>query len=213
MRKFMNLFETIADEFTLNAEIERLLEPYEGEDRVLIRDGLEIIKMAGEHGVAISQWVASMQHIHQKDYDVPKLRMIFREMMNTFPFLIHRVGDSAVYKWEVVQRAPVDDIDTTSPMAQLAQQQVHITSEILDLMKHAQVFRPEDIAHQINSVPYSVAEMLVHHILDSMSTLVKPMGDGRYQIAPETKPKSSSENMAFWRGLAARGDEPEPDLS
>lgn len=200
MRKFMNIFETIADDFSTNAEIERHLEPLSHEDRVIVRDGLETIKQTGIVGTTREEWIAHMRQLHPLSGE--QLHKSFTMMLHLFPFLIKQgMGDS--YHWSMTI-SDDDDIDMGSHTAQLAGMQIRLTGEILNMMKDRGHFTVDEIADQITAVPRSMAVMLVQHVCDTTAGTIIPDGNG-YRMVGEDAPKTPSENMSFWRDLAARG--------
>lgn len=119
MRAFIDLLESISYDILLNQDIEERLRAFPAEDRVLIRDGLEVIFNAGPGGLSIRGWVDAMKAIHTnagirlpggsmlkpserewKPVTVEKLRQIFRVMYDSFPHLISRAyADN--YVWSV----------------------------------------------------------------------------------------------------------------
>jgi hypothetical protein len=206
MRKYINMVESIADDFALNEEIERLLQPFSSEDRVLLRDGLECLKNAGPGGTAIAGWVTCMTAIHAS-IDGSKLREIFKVMMETFPNLVQRAYENN-YVWHPTARDNDNEVDMSNPLVQLAGAQIQYTGQILNLMREHGRFSIRDIVTSfaaVSGLPAQMATMLVQHVADSNTAAIKPDGAGMYHWEEGPKAKTPNEHMALWRDLASRG--------
>ncbi len=200
MKKYLLLLETITDDFATNQQIETALQELPEDDRVLVLDGLEVIQSHGDNGISVPEWASAMRSIHTQALGNPKMREIFKWMMDRFPHLIRR-DDTGVYIWQQVSRRPTGGLDSDHA-ALMAAAQIRFTGQILDAMREMGRFTAKEVAQRISGLDAYTAEGLVHHVITTMASTIKPEGAGYYVYVPQAKPKTPSEHMNYWRDLA-----------
>lgn len=213
MRKFMKIIESITNDFATNQQIENTLSHLPADMQQPVLDGLELVFNSHTTGLSISEWLRSMNQLGLGDTSEEDHRKALALMIESFPTLVKRDGDTL--RWNDAPIHTDGDLDMSDPTAQLAQAQIEYTAQILELMKQHGQFSARDIMTSfaaMSGLPPHMVEMLVNHIIETNSSSIRSVGPGRYELASPERPKTPSENMAFWRDLAARGVQNNPDV-
>lgn len=183
MRKFMKIVETITNDMALNSQIEDALAPLPSGDRTKVLDGMEIVHGA-RGGINISGWAQQMREMWPGE-STDELKRIWKLMTGHFPNLIHR-GNDGYYSFSTMPDTPVaptPDLDTTSPLAQMAKHQIEATATIQGIMRELGTFTPDMVEERYSANYGSHPEMahaLVQHVIDQSAASVKPNGNGSY---------------------------------
>ncbi len=190
MRKYINLIESIADEFHLNVEIENILSDEEPKIRPILRDSLELIK--NSNGIRIDDWDYQMTLLYPT-ISKPELQEIFKLSMEKFNFLIWFDDINDMAHWQVKSRAPDGDIELNSPIAQAAKSQIEIVGRAQQFMKAAGEFTKEQLVdHLSQSLPRSTADMFADHILMTLHGMMDYQR-GLYKWRADKKAPTASE--------------------
>lgn len=199
MRKYINLIESIADEYHLNVEIENTLSDYEPHMRPILRDSLEIIKNS-KNGVHLYDWDSMMKSLYP-DMSTDQLSDIFKSTMKAFDFLVWFDETNDMAFWQVKSRAPSGDIELNSPIAQAAKSQIELVARAQQFMKSMGNFTESQlIDHLSQSLPRSTSVMFAEHILSTLQGMMT-YENGTYTWKKDQKPPTSDEVINKLKGL------------
>ena len=193
-----SLLESIADKPSINFQIERALKAHEPAMQTKLLDTLELVKDAGEAGIAVADWAAKIRQLYpDEEFSIGDL---LKTAVKEFGCCVKRVGDKR-YGWtEEDDTTPVD----ADPMTRAAMGgQMQIAKITMDAMKQLGEFTAEELGAAVaraTGMPASVATQYAQSVIDQFAgdTLSK-VGD-RYKIRA-VKTKTASDHVADLKNI------------
>lgn len=207
MREFMKIFENVTNDFSVNDIIEHRLKGMGAEDRTLALDIIETIYNAGASGIGISELMNQLDPMWPNQHE--HINGIVKVVRGHLGEYIRAAGDKLVFHMPTSKSDA--DVDINSPLGQAFQTQMQVTNLISDICRGLGRFSTHDVLTAVAAqctLPPAVLRELIDHTLNANRTEFKSEGQGMYRYEAPLAPKTSQQNMDFWRELAARGGKP-----
>lgn len=195
------LNESVADSPEVNAEIERRIAGKSDDEKVVMRDALDVLKDAGTGGLTPKEWAAGVRAIHGDPEmsmgDV--LKSVTRELNN----VVSRT-DAGRYVWmsgEGVAGASDTEVD-------LVGQQVGAAHDAIKIMQEMPSFTRQSLARMFVSrlaMPGPNAVVFAQHMIDQMQGSLEKVADG-YRMKKGVE-ASRDGNMQMFRDIVSKASE------
>lgn len=192
------LLESIADKQSINFQIERALKAHDPAMQTKLLDALELVKDAGDAGIAVQDWAAKIRQLYpDEEFAIGDL---LKTAVKEFGCCVKRLGDKR-YGW-------TEDDDTSPVNADPATRaamggQMQIAKITMDAMKQLGEFTAEELGAAVaraTGMPASVATQYAQSVIDQFAgdTLSK-VGD-RYKIR-SVKTKTASDHVSDLKNI------------
>lgn len=192
------LNESISDNPSINAQIEKLLGKHDAEQQTRILDALDALKMAGPSGLSPVAWATKVNELHPDGGF--SMQDLLKTVVSQFKCCVKRIGDK-LYAWDDSE----SEMDGVPPeMAAAVKGQVKLASESLKIMKELGEFTIPQLATSISErtgLPLSDASAFADHLVQQFhGGMITPVGDGKFKVNIEKK-KTSDDHIAGLKDL------------
>ena len=204
LQRLAGLNETIADEPETNAQIEELLDNFPSHLRGIALDALDILKIAGDEGISVSEWADSIRQIHG-DSDV-KLNQLLKMVVTSFPFCVKKIAPKE-YVWQLPgSNDDLNDPDQTDPTnTSMMNDMIGLTHATLNFIKTMGIFTADALAEALaasENIGRNHADAFVQQFLDHFSGMLIKDGK-RYRMKQESL-NTREKTMDMFRDLVSK---------
>ncbi len=195
MRKFMKIVESVTNDISLNSEIEAKISSFDEDERVMVRDIIELLDT--RKTVHISDIMA---HTDMLGYPASRVSSAITNLLRLFPNMLTRSGNELT--WGKVEQ---EDTPMDPTMRMAMSQQIEILHRLISDMERMPSFTLDDVKENLyaHGLPHMVADMFAEHFITNFTGTAKINPDGSFTI-PKTTTKSADDYINGWKNDARK---------